>query len=210
MFSGIIEATEVILKSRPLDQAHELTIRRPSIFDDISLGDSIAVNGVCLTVESFDAQTLTFTLGFETLKVLGTGLDFWLCYPVNLERSLTIGSRIHGHSVTGHVETLLPVLKSEALGENWILRVGLPPIFQELCWIKGSVTLNGVSLTINSLEDQQLEVCLIPETQKRTNLCHYKVGEKVSFEPDSFAKAISHILTQKLQNGGACLIPPKN
>jgi len=199
MFSGIIEATESILKTRPRDQALELILRRPLSFDDIKLGDSIAINGVCLTLESFDSHSMTFTLGFETLKVLDTSFKFWLSYPVNLERSLSFGSRVHGHFVTGHMEKMLLVTKSEALGDNWILRIELTPDLKEFCWKKGSVAINGVSLTVNSIEGLQLEVCLIPETQKRTNLTKYKVGDQIGFEPDTFSKAISHILTQRAE-----------
>ncbi len=203
MFSGIIEASVSILKVRSLDEAKIITLNRPPHFDDIHPGDSIAVNGVCLTLESFDTSTMTFTLGFETLKVLGTGFETWLQKPLNVERSLAFGSRVHGHFVTGHVEKMLPIIKSASLGDNWILAVELTPDLKEFCWKKGSVSLNGVSLTINSLDcleatdRMSLEVCLIPETQKRTNLVHYKVGELIGFEPDSFAKAISHVLAQR-------------
>lgn len=197
MFSGIIEATAPILKSNPRDQALELHVSRPEQFNDITLGDSIAVNGICLTLEAANSQFMTFTLGFETLKVLGSDIDYWFRYPVNLERSLAFGARVHGHFVTGHLEKMLKVTKSYALGDNWILAVELTPELKEFCWKKGSVSINGVSLTINALEDLELEVCLIPETQKRTNLSHYKLGDKIGFEPDSFAKAISHVLSQR-------------
>lgn len=197
MFSGIIEATVSILKSNPRDQALELHLPRPAHFNDISLGDSIAVNGICLTLEATDSQSMTFTLGFETLKVLGADIDYWFRYPVNLERSLAFGERVHGHFVTGHLEKMLTVSKSHALGDNWLLAVELTPELKEFCWKKGSVSINGVSLTINAVEGLELDVCLIPETQKRTNLSHYKVGDKIGFEPDSFAKAISHVLSQR-------------
>lgn len=200
MFSGIIEATVSILKSHPRDQALELHLPRPVHFNDIALGDSIAINGVCLTLEATDAQSMTFTLGFETLKVLGQDLEYWFRYPVNLERSLAFGARVHGHFVTGHLEKMVTVTKSEALGGNWILGIELTPELKEFCWQKGSVAINGVSLTINAVNGLQLEVCLIPETQKRTNLAHYQVGDKIGFEPDSFAKAISHVLSQRAES----------
>lgn len=202
MFSGIIEATVPILKSHPRDQALELHLPRPENFNDIALGDSIAVNGVCLTLEATDSQSMIFTLGFETLNVLGQDLDYWFRYPVNLERSLAFGARVHGHFVTGHLEKMLVVTKSQPLGDNWILGIELTPELKEFCWQKGSVSINGVSLTINTVNELQLEVCLIPETQKRTNLSHYKVGDKIGFEPDSFAKAISHVLSHR----GSCYV----
>lgn len=200
MFSGIIESVEPIIESRSLDQAVEVVIQRPNFFDDLKVGDSIAVNGVCLTLESFTSASMKFTLGFETLKVLGATFESWLARPVNLERSLAFGSRVHGHLVTGHVEALAPVIKSEALGDNWLFTVRLTPELKKYCWKKGSLALNGVSLTINAVENNDVEVCLIPETQKRTNLAKYKVGEQICFEPDSFAKAVA----QALANGLVC------
>lgn len=202
MFAGIIEALEPILSHRPLDQAHEIIVRRPGIFNDLREGDSIAVNGVCLTVESFNTDTIRFTLGFETLKVLAGAFTLWLNRSVNLERSLAFGSRVHGHFVTGHVEAMVPVVKSEALGDNWLLAVQLGPDLKKYCWKKGSLALNGVSLTINSIEGDIVEVCLIPETQKRTNLPQFNVGEKLCFEPDSFAKAVVHALANGLVCAG--------
>ncbi len=200
MFSGIIESTESMIESRALDQTREVVIQRPSFFDDIKIGDSIAVNGVCLTLESFTPTTMKFTLGFETLKVLGSTFNLWLTRPVNLERSLAFGARVHGHFVTGHVEAMVPVVKSEGLGDNWLLSVRLPADLKKYYWKKGSLALNGVSLTINSVEHNDVEVCLIPETQKRTNLPQFKVGDSICFEPDSFAKAVA----QALANGLVC------
>jgi riboflavin synthase len=89
---------------------------------------------------------------------------------------------------------MVNVLKSEALGDNWVLAVELPLECRPFCWKKGSAALNGVSLTINDVIEGSLEVCLIPETQKRTNLCQSRVGEAICFEPDTFAKAIVHAL----------------
>lgn len=202
MFSGIIEAVEPVLESNPRDRVVELRIRRPECFDDIKVGDSIAVNGVCLTVESFDAFQMTFTLGFESIKVLGSALATWVSHSVNLERSLAFGARIHGHLVSGHVEAVVSVVKSEPLGENWLLTVLLPEELKKFCWKKGSIALQGVSLTINALENNHAEVCLIPETQRRTNLTQYKVGEFISCEPDLYAKAAIQALAEGLVCSG--------
>jgi riboflavin synthase len=204
MFSGIIEATEPIVQNSALDQAHVIMVRRPASFSDIKLGDSIAVNGVCLTVEAFTSETIQFTLGYETLRVLGSTFSLWLKFPVNLERSLAFGDRVHGHFVSGHVEAMVSVMKSEPLGENWLLTVELPSDLKVYCWKKGSLALNGVSLTANAVENGRVEVCLIPETQKRTNLTRFGVGEKICFEPDSFAKALVNALANGLlQVGGS-------
>lgn len=205
MFSGIIETTAPILQTRNLNQSLELVVQRPIFFDDLKVGDSIAVNGICLTLEAFDTEKMFFTLGHETLKILGEGLSLWLSSVVNLERSLAFGSRVHGHFVSGHVDVMVTVKKSEALGDNWLLSVEVPEEFAKFCWKKGSVTLHGVSLTINDISGGSspwVEVCLIPETQKRTNLTHIRPGELLGFEVDSFAKAVAQAVSQLMPTLG--------
>lgn len=220
MFSGIVEATSPIISSSPGDKTLQIEVLRPSQFNDLSIGDSVAVNGICLTVESFNHSNILFTLGNETLQILGESLSQWLQKPVNLERSLRFGDRVHGHFVSGHVDTIVQVLSSKKLGDNWILSIKVPPAFSAYCWVKGSVALNGVSLTINKISNyndfnhyaetekseksqkqtaKQLEVCLIPETQKRTNLPLFQAEEKLTFEVDSFAKAVVHVIEQQKQ-----------
>lgn len=205
MFSGIIEATSRILALEMGDQSLKILVERPSSFDDLKLGDSIAVNGVCLTVEEFDSRQIQFSLGAETLKVLemnppektlGTNLN------LNLERSMKFGDRIHGHLVSGHVDFLGTVTKSEALGDSWILSVQLPSGFQEAVWKKGSITIQGVSLTVNDVrgaaQAPEVEVCLIPETIKRTNLAAFKIGERINIELDWMAKGLMNALNERL------------
>lgn len=199
MFSGIIETTESIIKSNPQNSTFQIWIQKPSFFDDIKIGDSISTNGVCLTVEEYTPEFLKFTLGSETLKILGDSfLNHWLSSKkLNLERTLRYGDRVHGHMVSGHVDTTVSILRSEALGDNWMMTVQIPDEYLKFCWKKGSVALNGVSLTINSIDKNELEVCLIPETQKRTNLPSFRAGEKLTFEADSFAKAIVHAIERR-------------
>ncbi len=217
MFAGIIES-KVLLKSYHYgDQTLTIQVERPTHFNDLNHGDSIAVNGICLTVEHFELDSVTFTLGYETLKILGKHVSSWLSKPFNLERSLQFGSRVHGHFVTGHVESLVKVTFSESLGENWILRVLVPAQYAQYCLKKGSMSLHGVSLTINekrsislncketdrktpksTIDDFELEVCLIPETQKRTNLVLAEVNDHLCFEPDSMTKSIVEIVENHL------------
>lgn len=207
MFSGIIEASVPIEKFAVGEKSLRIEVRRPGSFDDIKTGDSIAVNGVCLTVETFSADRMTFTLGFETLQVLGfrpddiENPDFSLRKKaMNVERSLRFGDRMHGHFVTGHVDTLAQVTFKENVGESLILRLQVPDSQGNVLWKKGSVTLNGVSLTLNQVEKKgdhvEFEVCLIPETLTRTNLSQYAVGEKINVEFDWMAKG----LMQAMQN----------
>lgn len=194
MFSGIVEAVMPIVSSQELPNAYRIQIKKPSEFNDIKLGDSIACDGVCLTVEAFDDSQMTFALAAETIKVLQWNPQSWLGKQVNLERSLRFGDRIHGHLVTGHVDSLGEVTRAELVGESFFLNVKVQDSILPYVWKKGSVTLNGVSLTVNELEGSVVSVCLIPETLKRTNLGLLKVGSRINVEPDYMARAIQRSL----------------
>lgn len=216
MFSGIIEAQTQILscsqtnnsetivfqntsefcntfydiKNLSLDMALRILVIKPKEFNDLKIGDSIACNGVCLTVENFNQESIEFCLGVETLKIISSGLVSWFNKPINLERSLVFGARVHGHLVTGHVDSITKVLKSYKDGECWQLQIEIPNYLQGFFWQKGSVCLNGVSLTVNQVsETHWLEVCLIPETIQKTNLVFYKTGDFINIESDYLAKA---------------------
>lgn len=196
MFSGIVEGLEPVLRAQPKNDTLQIFVQRPATFDDIKRGDSIAVNGVCLTVEEFDAKEMQFTLGFETLQVTGWSADSLLKTPVNLERSLRLGDRIHGHLVSGHVDSTAETVSVEK-GESWILQFHLKNFDRKFTWPKGSITLNGVSLTVNSIQGSQLSVCLIPETLARTNLQNLKSGDVINVEYDLWAKAFVNYQEQR-------------
>ncbi len=225
MFSGIVESVQPILSaeksfansSSQASPKHgeassieesfviRIQVQRPTDFDDIKLGDSIANDGVCLTVEAFDVNWIQFALAAETLQVLQW--NSFLRNPqaligrkLNLERSMRLGDRIHGHLVTGHVDSLGQVVRSEAQGENWFLDVQVSASVLPFVWRKGCVTLNGVNLTVNQVAlaaDKQsavVSVCLIPETIKRTNLTFLSVGDRLNVELDYFAKSLEKML----------------
>lgn len=190
MFSGIVEAISEIQSSEELQNAFRIKITKPVFFDDLHAGDSIAVDGVCLTVEAFDADSITFALAAETIQVLRWNPHTWTGKKVNLERSLRFGDRIHGHLVTGHVDSLGEVVRAQLDGESFLLDVKLAEGLRPLVWRKGSVTLNGVSLTVNVFEKDIVSVCLIPETLKRTNLGLLKAGQLINVEADYMARAV--------------------
>jgi riboflavin synthase len=192
MFSGIVETTARILSSTARDQVLEIQIERPASFTDLSIGDSIAVNGICLTLEKFDSTTLTFALGAETLRVTGWDVSGVNEKVVNLERSLRLNDRIHGHLVTGHVDALGTVKVAEQIGEGLRLTIEFPKACAPYIWSKGSIAINGVSLTLNATSATEFEVGLIPETLKRTNLGKLKVGERVNLEIDNMARGLVH------------------
>lgn len=199
MFSGIVEAVMPIESSEELQNAYRIKIKKPSDFNDIKLGDSIACDGVCLTVEAYDDQHMTFALAAETIKILNWNPASWIGKQVNLERSLRFGDRIHGHLVTGHVDSLGTVRRAELEGESFFLDVEVADTILPYVWKKGSITLNGVSLTVNELAGSQVSVCLIPETLKRTNLGNLKPGSVINVEPDYMARAIQRSL--EVRNG---------
>lgn len=194
MFSGIVEAVEKAVSCETLPGAFRLKIQRPSTFDDLRPGDSVAVDGVCLTVETFDPQAVNFVLAAETIRVLNWDPSKATSRAYNLERSMRYGDRMHGHLVSGHVDSLGTVTRFEYQGESLFIDVRLQPQLKHLVWMKGSIALNGVSLTINEIKDGVISVCLIPETQKRTNLSALKVGDFVNVEPDLFARAVTRVL----------------
>lgn len=189
MFSGIVEALSPVLSLEDGDQVVHLTVAKPTFFDDLKNGDSIANDGVCLTVVSFNDRQIVFTLGYETLKILDFKKDEWKNRQINLERSIRFGDRVHGHLVSGHVDGLAKITRSEKQGESWFIDVEMPRSAQTTIWKKGSITLNGVSLTVNDIQGSTLSVCLIPETIQRTNLTHFRVGQFLHYETDYLAKA---------------------
>ncbi len=188
MFTGIIEAQRPIRQILKGKESLQIFVEQPDFFDDLHIGDSIACNGVCLTLEKLIENQMVFTIGYETLQITHWDETALLKRPLNLERSLRFGDRIHGHLVSGHVDTQVALLERQRLGESLILSFEVPPKHRAEIWKKSSVTLNGVSLTINEIDDQKFQVCLIPETLRKTNLDQIEVGEKVNFESDYYMK----------------------
>lgn len=206
MFAGIIEAIEPIEIIQIGENFIRIAIRRPPSFDDLKNGDSIAVNGMCLTVEGFDEKQMQFTIGAESLRILKTGIGDvastptkWASQPANLERSLHYGDRVHGHFVTGHVDARGQVVRTVREGPCLFLDVEISNDLKPFVWTKSCVALNGVSLTVNeaklsevnlSNSPVRISVCLIPETIERTNLASLTAGENLNVEVDWMAKAL--------------------
>ena len=163
-------------------------------------GDSIAVNGVCLTAldverDSFAADVSKETLMRSTLGGLGPGS------PVNLERAVTPASRLGGHIVQGHVDARGEFLSVESNGESWTLRIGYPKEVARYLVFKGSVAVEGISLTIADLTDEYLEIAVIPKTWEVTNLAYLRPGDAVNLESDVIAKYVERILTSQQSAG---------
>ncbi len=179
-----------------------IELERPKSFDDIKIGDSIAVDGVCLTLEKFDDLKMQFTLGPETLKITSWGSKNLKDRTFNLERSMKLGDRIHGHIVSGHVDTLGRVEKAETNGEAFDLEISLDQKYFSYFPKKASWAVAGVSLTINDVRLSQERVfvasCLIPETLKRTNLGNLKIGDSINIEVDFMIRAMIHSFQNRL------------
>lgn len=201
MFSGIVESQGRVLKARSDRNLVFIEVERPTEFNDLRIGDSVCTSGVCLTVEAFDEKQMTFALGAETLKVTGWSQESLSGASVNLERSLRMGDRIHGHMVSGHVDGTGEVVGVQDLGGSVQLDVRAPKELLRYVWKKGSWAVNGVSLTVNSVEDGIVSHCLIPETLRRTNLGAIKKGDRVNLEIDMTARGLVQFLESGLESG---------
>lgn len=197
MFSGIIEETALVLEVSPQTGGLRLQLALPVQWNDFWRGESIAVDGVCLTLESWSDTALDFFVGTETLAVTNFA-SLRENDLVNLERSLKLGDRINGHLVSGHVDATAHVIKREEQGECLFLEVGFSKKFLPWLHSKCSVCLNGVSLTVNSIDKEKpsLSVLLIPETLRRTNLKNVTEGSQINIEFDQALKAIA----EQIQN----------
>ena len=193
MFTGIIEQVGTISAVEPLGDSVRLTIDAPAILDGVALGDSIAVNGVCLTVAEHTATTFTADCMQETLDRSNLG-ELRVGSPVNLERAALVNARLDGHIVQGHVDATT-TLTSRNSSEHWdVLRFALPPNLARYVVEKGSIAINGTSLTVSALGDDYFEVSLIPITLRDTIFGKLAVGGTVNLEVDVLAKYVERNL----------------
>jgi riboflavin synthase len=197
MFSGIVEETAHVLSVNEMPGGVRVAIQRPNNFKDLKLGDSIAMDGVCLTVEACDEASIQFFLSAETLRVTGWSQMSLQNRPLNLEQSIRYGDRVHGHFVTGHVDGRGTVTAVTLQGEAMQLTLRLDSPLVPFFWHKGACSVNGVSLTVNNLKNDSAEFWLIPETLKRTTLRFLKVGDVVNIETDWMARGLVNFLQNK-------------
>lgn len=193
MFTGLIQGLGLLASLEKRGNESRLEIEPQYSMDNVVLGESIAVNGVCLTVERwtgkrFLAYASGETLGATTLGGLRRG-DL-----VNLERALALGDRLGGHMVSGHVDCLATVQNVQPAGESKIYRLGFPASFGPQVVAKGSVALDGVSLTINNCGLDYLEVNIIPATQRETTIQNWDAGRSVNMETDLIGKYVQRML----------------
>lgn len=194
MFSGIVADLGLIKLVHDRDGGLRLTVATKVLgMDDVQLGDSIAVNGVCLTVVKVDGSDFAVDVSRETLNCT-TGLELPGGH-VNLEKALRLSDRLGGHLVSGHVDGVGEVVAFNDIGESWRLVVRAPQQLAKYIAMKGSITINGVSLTVNQVSGAEFEVNLIPHTLEVTTLNELKVGAKVNLEIDLIARYVERMLT---------------
>src|SRR5690242_5669484 len=193
MFTGIIEELGSVRTIEERGENARIVIAARVVTEGTNHGDSIAVNGVCLTAldvqpDSFAADVSRETLLRSTLGRLKPGA------PVNLERAVTPATRLGGHIVQGHVDARGQFLNVENHGDSWTVRIGYPPEIVRYLVFKGSVAVEGISLTIAALTAEHFEIAIIPKTWEVTNLSHLKPGDAVNIEVDIIGKYIEKLL----------------
>jgi len=209
MFTGIVEELGVVVSRADLEDSAQLRVRAQTVLGDLAHGDSVSVNGVCLTVAelagdgSFTADVMAETLNRSALAGLLTG------DRVNLERSVTASTRLGGHIVQGHVDAVGTIV-SRTSGHRWdVVRIGLPPDLSRYVVQKGSIAVDGISLTVSGLSDLSdassdggawFEVSLIPTTLARTTLGFRQPGDAVNLEVDVIAKYVERLVDPALRS----------
>lgn len=194
MFTGIIEELGRIASVDTHETGSRIVISADLVTSDIANGDSISVNGVCLTAldvtaTSFAADASPETLNRTTLSSLKVDS------PVNLERAVTPATRLGGHIVQGHVDGRGTFISAEPQGDFWTVRIGFPPEMARYFIYKGSVTVEGISLTIANLAENYFEIAVIPKTWEMTNLSSLKSGDAVNLEADVIAKYVERMMS---------------
>ena len=196
MFSGIVQAVAIVKGVEHVEGSTRLTIERPHLTPELAPGASIAVNGVCLTVESMDEHgfhvtAVAETLGLTTLRHLRTGS------MVNLEPALRVGDPLGGHWVSGHVDGAGRVRTAERIEGEVRVAIDVPPPLRRYVAPKGSLAVDGVSLTVASWSDPVVEVALVPYTLQNTTLHTLRPGHEVNLEADLIARYLDRLLTSR-------------
>ena len=196
MFTGLVEAVGIVRALERRGEQARLTVDVP-FAHELALGDSVAVNGCCLTVAERSDDAVSFDLLAQTLRVTSLG-GLITTSRVNLERAMQIGDRFGGHFVQGHVDATGGITRLEASGQDHILGVSLPPEIHRLCVDKGSLAVDGISLTIAELKTNEAVFWITPHTWEFTHLHAARPGQLVNLEADMLAKHVEKLLSVRL------------
>ena len=195
MFTGIIETLGTIVSARERAGAREFVIEAPELAGEIKDGDSITVDGACQTSVRSDARSFAIDTIGTTLSRTIAG-NYRVGSRVNLERSMVLGGRLDGHLVQGHVDGVGRVLSVRQEGDYWLMDFQIPDVVERVVILHGSITINGVSLTVNAIPAQgQCQVGIIPFTWEHTNLGSLKAGDPVNLEGDLIGKYVGKLLS---------------
>lgn len=197
MFTGLVEEIGKVSKIDNAGEAVELVIECLTILSDANIDDSICVNGVCLTVESFTKNSFKATAVEETMRKTNLG-DLALGSSVNLERAMSAGDRFGGHYVQGHTDTTTNVQSVIKETKNWLFTFDIPDKSAQYLVERGSITINGVSLTIATIQDNRFTVAIIPHTFEHTTFKDFQPGTKVNLEFDIIGKYVENMLKYKV------------
>ncbi len=189
MFTGIIEEVGTLQSKQQRGDVITIKVGCRAILTDVKIGDSIASDGVCLTVTKFDAQSFEADLTPESLK-RSTFASLPMGSPINLERALLANSRLDGHLVSGHVDTITQLTRLQKLQNSYVLSFRLDKSDQKMVVEKGSIAINGISLTVTDVTMNAFSVSVIPHTFEITNLHNLKEGSRVNIEFDQLGKYI--------------------
>ncbi|MCX7705032.1 MAG: riboflavin synthase [bacterium] len=189
MFTGIIEEIGTVIERKDRSTTISVGIIASKIFDDLKVGDSISVDGVCLTVEDINRNVFYASLSPETLRLTTLG-KIRYGISVNLERAAKYGTRIGGHLLTGHIDFKTRITSKRKQGENSIILVKIPSQYKIYFVKKGSVGIDGISLTIADIINDNIAIWLIPHTIKNTTMRDKKIGDEVNVEIDMIAKVL--------------------
>ena len=199
MFTGLVIETGELISLERTGESARLTLRAPASGPSAQIGDSIAANGCCLTVTARDGERVSFDLLAETLRLTNLGA-LSPSAKVNLEPALSAGAKLGGHFVQGHVDTTAEVLDFSPHGSDFRLEIALPSDFAQYVAFKGSIAVDGISLTVAEVHDGSAAsfVCwIIPHTREATNLAARKKGDRVNLEFDLLAKYVERIVVRK-------------
>jgi riboflavin synthase len=197
MFTGIIEAVGSIQAIKITGQGARIVISTGLLdMSDVKLGDSIATNGICLTVVAFDSSTYSADVSNETLQRTGF-VDYQTGQAVNLEKAMLPTTRFGGHMVSGHVDAVVAITSIEHNGNSLEYWLEMPSDLAPYIAEKGSITIDGTSLTVNSVTDDKFRLTIVPHTNAQTIIAQYKAGTKVNLEVDLIARYIERLLTKK-------------
>ncbi len=193
MFTGIIESIGKVLSVEYRGQGKRLTLEFPSDLTDVQLGDSININGACLTVVEKKGQIIEFDISSETIQrtVLG---DLKVGDFVNLERALRLTDRLGGHIVTGHIDGIGIIVEKRQETRFIHLRLQIPKSISRYVVQKGAIAIDGISLTVNECQDEKVQMVLIPETIEKTTLVKKRIGDRVNVEADILGKYVEKML----------------